>query len=61
MGIEGYEIKLWHHDINKPLSYGIHKDKVSKKPRHYLDSYMKTKQYVPAPTTYNIAKDLSFK
>jgi len=26
-GIGGYEVKLWHHDVNKPIVYGIHKEK----------------------------------
>ena len=54
-GINGYEVKLWHHDVQKPIIYGIHKDI---KPRHYLDSYLKTKQHVPSPSTYTVAKDL---
>jgi len=40
-GIGGYEVKLWHHDVNKPIVFGIHEDKNSKKPRHYLDILMK--------------------
>ena len=57
-GISGYEVKLWHHDVNKPLNYGIHKEI---KPRHYLDQFMRSKAYVPAPTAYNVAKDLNNK
>ena len=60
MGVEGYELKLWHHDVNKPLSYGIHKD-VGKKPRHFLDDIMRQKKIVPPPNQYTIAKDLSIK
>tara|TARA_B110000285_G_C15054306_1_gene578697 strand:+ start:759 stop:881 length:123 start_codon:yes stop_codon:yes gene_type:complete len=25
-GIKGYELKLWHHDVHKPVIYGIHKE-----------------------------------
>ena len=39
MGVAGYEIKLWHHDVDKPLSYGIHKDRG--KPRHFLDDILR--------------------
>jgi hypothetical protein len=46
-GIKGYEVKLWHHDVIKPIIYGIHKDM---KPRHYLDTYLRAKAHVPAPT-----------
>lgn len=57
-GIQGYEVKLWHHDVIKPIIYGIHKDL---KPRHYLDNYLRAKAYVPAPTSYTIAKDMTIK
>lgn len=49
---------MWHHDVNKPVTYNIHKDI---KPRHYLDPFLKTKAYVPAPTSYNIAKGFEHK
>lgn len=62
IGIDGYEVKLWNHDISKPVSYQIHKESgLRKKPRHYLDNILRSKAIVPAPTTYNIAKDLSLK
>ena len=48
-------MKLWHHDINKPVSFGIHKHS---KPHHYLDEMMRVKKEVPAPTAYNIIKGL---
>jgi hypothetical protein len=54
LGIPDYPVKLWHHDVEKPIVYGIHKDKNSKKPRHFLDAYLKTKSIVPPPNTYNI-------
>ena len=57
-GIEGYELKLWHHDVDKPIVYKIHK---KLKEKHYLDDYLKTKKIVPPPDTYNIAKDFSIK
>ena len=57
-GIAGYEMKLWHHDVNQPTVYGIHKEM---KKRHYLDTYMRSKAYVPSPANYNIAKDFNLK
>jgi hypothetical protein len=57
-GIPGYDMKLWHHDVNKPIIYGIHKEI---KPRHYLDEYLKTKKIVPPPNTYNMMKDFTIK
>lgn len=57
-GIPGYENKLWHHDTEKPTIYGIHKEM---KKRHYLDNYLRSKQFVPAPTSYNITKDMTIK
>jgi hypothetical protein len=56
-GIQGYEVKLWHHDVDKPIVFGIHQDKNSKKPRHYLDPLIKQKEHVPPPTTYNVTGD----
>ena len=44
MGIPGYEMKLWHHDIDKPIVFGIHKEI---KPRHYLDDLLRSKKHVP--------------
>jgi hypothetical protein len=41
--------------------YGIHKEVNSKKPRHFLDAYLKTKAIVPPPNTYNLMRDLTFK
>ena len=58
VGIEGYEMKMWHHDVNKPIIYGIHKDI---KPRHYLDDVLRTKKIVPPPTQYTVAKDFTIK
>ena len=58
---KGTKGEFWHQDINLPIVYGIHKDKFSTKPRHYLDGLMKTKKIVPSPNTYNITKDLSIK
>lgn len=60
-GIKNYHIKQWHHDIDKPIVYGIHQDKNSKKPRHFLDAYLKTKAIVPSPNTYNMSKDFTIK
>ena len=61
-GIEGYEVKLWNHDIEKPITYGIHNEcGLRKKPRHYLDQYLRNKAIVPAPTAYNVSGDLTFK
>lgn len=57
-GIPGYEVKLWHHDVIKPIIYGIHKEI---KPRHYLDTYLKGKAHVPPPNSYTIAKDMTIK
>ena len=57
-GINGYELKLWHHDVHKPVIYGIHKET---KKRHYLDTYLRSKAHVPSPHQYNIAKDMSIK
>ena len=54
-------VKKWHHDINKPIVYGIHEDKNCKKPRHYLDNYLKSKSIVPSPNSYTVAKDFSLK
>jgi hypothetical protein len=45
---------FWHHDVTKPIVYGIHLEKYGKHPTHYLDGLMKTKKIVPAPNTYNI-------
>lgn len=58
VGIDGYEMKTWHHDVNKPILYGIHKDI---KPRHYLDDILRVKKSVPPPTQYTVAKDFTFK
>ena len=49
--------EFWHHDVNKPIVFGIHKEKV-KGPKHYLDDTLRIKKNVPAPNTYNMAKDL---
>ena len=43
-GIPGYEMKLWHHDVDKPIVFGIHKEI---KPRHYLDDLLRSKKHVP--------------
>ena len=40
---------MWDHDVEKPIVYGIHKDKCSKKPRHFLDAFLKSKAHVPPP------------
>ncbi len=53
--LSGYEVKLWHHDVNKPIVYGIHAEK---KPRHFLDDYLRSKKNVPSPHAYTTAKDL---
>lgn len=58
VGIKGYEVKLWHHDINKPVSFGIHKHQ---RPHHYLDELMRVKKEVPAPTSYNVRQGLEVK
>lgn len=34
-------MKRWHHDVDKPIVYGIHKDVMGKKPRHFLDPWLK--------------------
>jgi hypothetical protein len=57
VGIPGYDMKLWHHDIDKPIVFGIHKEI---KPRHYLDDLLKSKKHVP-DAKYQIAKDFIFK
>jgi len=36
-----YTLKLWDHDIDKPRIAAFHNDI---KPRHYMDSYMKSKK-----------------
>lgn len=46
MGIEGYELKKWHHDVNKPIVYKIHP---MKKATHFLDGVLKSKKDVPSP------------
>lgn len=46
---------MWHHDINKPVSFGIHKHS---KPHHYLDDTMRVKKGVPGPTAYNVVQGL---
>ena len=51
VGIPGYPVKLWHHDVEKPIVFGIHKDK---KARHYLDNYLKAKSIVPPPNAFNM-------
>ena len=55
-GIKGYEVKLWHHDTQKPIAFGIHKHM---RPHHYLDDLMRMKANVPAPTSYELRKDLT--
>lgn len=57
-GIKGYDLKLWHHDVDKPIVFGIHKEI---KPRHYLDDILRVKKGVPPPNTYNVRKDLIIK
>ena len=52
-----YELKKWHHDINKPLSFGIHKHK-SSKPRNYIDEVIKAKKIIPSPGAYELSKTL---
>lgn len=63
IGIKGYPVKMWNHDVDKKytICYGIHKDKCSKKPRHFLDPYLKTKEHVPPPNTYNMMGNFNFK
>jgi hypothetical protein len=63
-GIPGYEVarrgdrgEFWHHDVSKPVVFGIHKEKV-KGPKHYLDDALRMKKGFPAPNAYNMAKDL---
>lgn len=51
-----YEVKRWHHDIEKPFVARFFKDI---KPRHYMDPILKSKKHVPAPNAYNVAKDMS--
>jgi hypothetical protein len=48
-----YTLKLWDHDIDKPRIAGFHKDI---KPRHYMDTYMKSKKGIPGPGHYPISK-----
>ena len=60
-GIKDYEVKLWHHDVNVPVSYGIHKEKYRKVPRHYLDDHLRAKKIVPPPNAYKIDRDLTLK
>ena len=60
-GIKDYEVKLWHHDVNVPISYGIHKEKYRKAPRHYLDDHLRAKKIVPSPTAYKIEGNLILK
>ena len=57
-GIKGYEVKLWHHDTQKPIAFGIHKHS---RPHHYLDELMRIKAEVPAPTSYNLRKGFEIK
>ena len=52
-GIKGYEVKLWHHDIQKSIAFGIHEHS---RPHHYLDELMRIKAEIPAPTSYNLRK-----
>uniref|UniRef100_A0A7S3FZ33 Uncharacterized protein n=1 Tax=Strombidium rassoulzadegani TaxID=1082188 RepID=A0A7S3FZ33_9SPIT len=58
LGIEGYELKKWHQDINKPIVYKIHPEQ---KPKHFLDDVLRQKKDVPPPNTYNINRELSIK
>ena len=51
-------MKLWHHDIQKPIVYKIHKQN---KEKHYLDDHLKTKKIVPSPDAYKVGKDLTKK
>jgi hypothetical protein len=51
-----YELKKWHHDVDKPFVVNFHKDV---KPRHFMDPMLKSKKNMPAPNAYNVAKDLS--
>ena len=55
-----YDIKKWHHDINRPIVYGIHKDKFGK-PRHFLDDTLRSKKIVPSPNTYDTSKSFLMK
>ena len=54
-GIKGYEVKLWHHDTQKPIAFGIHQHQ---RPHHYLDDLMRMKANVPAPTSYELRQGL---
>ena len=63
-GMQAYEVvrrgdrgEFWHHDVNKPIVFGIHKEKV-KGPKHYLDDALRMTKGFPAPNAYNMAKDL---
>jgi hypothetical protein len=56
--LKDYELKKWHHDIDKPFVVGIHKDI---KPRHYMDPMLKSKKLVPAPNAYQISRELTSK
>ena len=58
MGIPGYELKLWNHDVQKPIVYGIHKQI---KARHFLDDILRQKKIVPPPNQYTVAKDFTIK
>jgi len=55
-----YDLKRWHHDVNKPIVFGIHQDK-SGKPRHFLDDILKAKKIVPPPNTYDTSKSFIMK
>ncbi len=57
--LKNYELKKWHHDINKPIIYGIHKEKG--KPRHFLDDILKAKKIVPSPNTYDTSRSFIMK
>ena len=57
-GVEGYEVKLWHHDVDKPRAAKIIPEG---RPRSFLDIYMKQNKGKPAPTAYNIMKSIENK
>eukprot|EP00356_Strombidium_inclinatum_P016753 CAMPEP_0170506206 /NCGR_PEP_ID=MMETSP0208-20121228/54036_1 /TAXON_ID=197538 /ORGANISM="Strombidium inclinatum, Strain S3" /LENGTH=339 /DNA_ID=CAMNT_0010787583 /DNA_START=392 /DNA_END=1411 /DNA_ORIENTATION=+ len=57
--LKNYELKKWHHDVNKPIIYGIHKEKG--KPRHFLDDILKAKKIVPPPNTYDTSRTFVLK
>ena len=57
--VKGYHLKMWHHDVNKPIVYGI--NPIGKKKSHYLDPILRQKSFIPPPTAYNINREFFMK